>query len=356
MTLNDLPPPQWLDLGLSLLLFIAVAVLARPLLTLILDRFLGRLTGRTASRLDDVLLTALRPPLVGLALLLGFQAAIQRLDFLPRLTLFNFEDIFFVGYLLVSSIAIGRLVARLTAWYAAEVAPHTASKVDEQILPFVRRFAIILIVAFALIILLDHFGVEVSALVTTLGIGSLAIALAAQAALSDTISGFLIMIDQPYRIGDRIELLDLNTWGDVVDIGLRSSRIRTRDNRMVIVPNSLIAKTLIVNHSYPDNSYRLELELGVAYGSDLEHVRTTLIEAVGTVPGVLGDKPIEALLMKFGESSLIFRVRWWLDHYVESRRMYHKVNTAIYNALAHEGIEIPFPQRVVHMKSSAPEA
>ena len=110
------------------------------------------------------------------------------------------------------------------------------------------------------IILLDRFNIEVSALITTLGIGSLAIALAAQAALSDTISGFIIMVDRPFRIGDRIESLDLDTWGDVVDIGLRSSRIRTRDNRMVIVPNSLIGKSLVVNHSYPDTEYRIQIE------------------------------------------------------------------------------------------------
>ncbi len=114
-------------------------------------------------------------------------------------------------------------------------------------MPFVSRVALILLTVLGGIILLDHFNVEVSGLVATLGIGSLAIALAAQAALADTISGFIIMFDRPYRIGDRIEILELDTWGDVTDIGLRSTRIRTRDNRMAVVPNSVIAKNMVVN-------------------------------------------------------------------------------------------------------------
>ena len=187
-------------------------------------------------------------------------------------------------------------------------------------------------------------------MVATLGIGSLAIALAAQATLSDTISGFVIMVDRPFRIGDRIEIQDLDTWGDVVDIGLRSTRIRTRDNRMVIVPNSVIGKSLIVNHSFPDTQYRIQIHVGVAYGTDIEEARKVLIEAVSKVEGVLSDHPVEALFLEFGDYALIFRVRWWLDSYVDTRRMFDSVNTAMYNALNEAGIEMPFPQRVVSHK------
>jgi small-conductance mechanosensitive channel len=216
-------------------------------------------------------------------------------------------------------------------------------------MPFFRRIVLIILSIVILITLLGRFEVNVSALVTTLGIGSLAIALAAQAALEDTISGFLIMIDRPFRIGDRIEILDLDTWGDVIDIGLRSSRIRTRDNRTVIVPNSVIGKSLVVNHSYPEPVYRIQVHVGVAYGTDLELARQTMIEAVRGVEGVMPepDRPIEALFLEFGDSALIFRVRWWIESYVDTRRMFDKVNTAMYNALNQAGIEVPFPQRDV---------
>jgi small-conductance mechanosensitive channel len=168
--------------------------------------------------------------------------------------------------------------------------------------------------------------------------------------LADTVSGFVIMVDRPFRIGDRIEIQELDTWGDVIDIGLRSSRIRTRDNRMVIVPNSVIGKSLIVNHCYPDTQYRIQIRIGVAYGTDLELARRTMIEAVGGVEGVLPDRPVEALFLEFGDSALIFRVRWWLESYEDTRRMFDRVNTALYNALNDAGIELPNPQLDVHHK------
>ena len=243
-----------------------------------------------------------------------------------------------------------RVIGSIFDWYGEEIAPRMESDVYKQIFPFLRRLVFILLAIIAAIIILDYFNIEVSALVTTLGIGSLAIALAAQAALSDTISGFSIMLDRPFRIGDRIEIQELDTWGDVVDIGLRSSRIRTRDNRMVIVPNSLIAKSMIVNYSYPDTQYRIQIEIGVAYGTDIELARKTIIDAVRDVEGVLPDKKVEALVLQFGDSAMIFRIRWWLESYVDTRRMFDKVNTAIYNALEEAGIESPFPQQDVNFK------
>ena len=204
------------------------------------------------------------------------------------------------------------------------------------------------------IIILGHFNVEVSGLVATLGIGSLAIALAAQESLTDTIGGILILVDRPFSIGDRIEILDLDTWGNVMDIGLRSTRIRTLDHRMVIVPNSVISKNLIVNYSSPSPEYRLQIEIGVAYGSDVEQVREILVTTVRDVEGVLTDRPVEALFLHFGDSALIFRVRWWLDSYEDARRMFDRVNTAMYAALNEAEVEIPFPQRDVHHKI-APE-
>jgi small-conductance mechanosensitive channel len=243
-----------------------------------------------------------------------------------------------------------RLIFGLFVWYGKEMAMLTETDLDEQLIPFFRRVALIILSVIVFITLLDRFDVDVSALVTTLGIGSLAIALAAQAALADTISGFVIMVDRPFRIGDRVEIQELDTWGDVVDIGLRSSRIRTRDNRMVIVPNSVIGKSLIVNHSYPDTQYRIQIHIGVAYGTDLELARKTMIEAVRGVEGVLPDFPVEALFLEFGDSALIFRVRWWLESYEDTRRMFDRVNTALYEALNEADIQLPFPQRDVHHK------
>ena len=156
------------------------------------------------------------------------------------------------------------------------------------------------------------------------------------------------MIDRPFRIGDRIEIQELDTWGDVVDIGLRSSSIRTRDNRMVIVPYSVISQSLIVNYTYPSTQYRVQVHVGVDYGTNLEMARQTMIDAVLDVEGVLPDQEVEALFLEFGPSALIFRVRWWVDSYSDTRRMFDKVSTALYIALNEAEIEIPSPQMEVN--------
>jgi small-conductance mechanosensitive channel len=351
MNFLGLTGQEWLEIGISFGMVLVALILTRPILSFILDRIFSRFTNWTESNLDDVIVNALRPPLYWLVVIIVAQQAFYRLDF-PSEDLFAItEDLFFIFFALLVLVTLWRLISQISEWYTAEIAPSTDTTLDEQIVPFIRRVLLILLVALVIIIVLGHFEVEISGLVATLGIGSLAIALAAQAALSDTISGFMIMVDQPFRIGDRIEITELDTWGDVVDIGLRSTRIRTRDNRMVIIPNSIIAKSLVVNHAYPDVEYRIENHIGVAYGTDLEFARKTIVDAVRKVEGVLQHHPVEALFLEFGDSALIFRVRWWIETYVDTRRMFDKVNTAVYHALEEAGIEIPFPAIDIRQRS-----
>lgn len=342
---------QWLDIGISILILLGVLILGKWLISLLLEKFLFRITKRTKNNLDNQILRAARLPLYLLAVTLALHAALGRLNFLPEEWNSWIDEGFFVLYFLVGFIFSWRMVTHIFTWLADEVSLNTEATLDEQLFPFFQRIVLILVSAIGTITIFSHFDINITAMVTTLGIGSLAIALAAQNALEDTISGFLIMIDRPYRIGDRIELLDLNTWGDVVDIGLRSTRIRTRDNRMVVIPNSVIGKSLVVNYAYPNDQYRLEIHIGIAYGTDLEKARSVMVEAVTGVEGVLPDRPVEALFLEFGDSALVFRVRWWLESYVDTRRMFDRVNTAIYKALEKENIQLPFPQLDVHMKS-----
>jgi len=350
MNISEITLEQWLDIGLAIAVFLATAIFGRWIIKTFFGRVLRRFTSFTKNTLDDAILEAIAPPLYWLALIYAFQFAHNTLSDTFEQLQFDFDQVYFVLFALVGFIAAWRLIGNFADWYGKQLTTTGEVELGEQLLPFFRRVVLIILTLIVIIILLDHFNVEVSGLVTTLGIGSLAIALAAQATLSDTINGFVIMVDRPYRIGDRIEIQDLDTWGDVVDIGLRSTRIRTRDNRMVIVPNSVIGKSLIVNYSYPDTQYRIQIHIGVAYGTDIEEARKVLIEAVSKVEGVLSDHPVEALFLEFGDSALIFRVRWWLESYVDTRRMFDSVNTAMYNALNEAGIEIPFPQRVVSHK------
>jgi len=189
------------------------------------------------------------------------------------------------------------------------------------------------------IMLLSLYNINVNVLIASFGVMGLGISLAAQDTLSNVIAGVMIMIDQPFRVGDRIEIRGLGTWGDVVDIGLRSTRIRTRE---VIVPNNSISTDQVVNYTFPDPQYRIQIEIGVGYGQDIEKVRQIIIDTVSQVKGVLLDKPVDALYVEMGASAMTFRVRWWIDSYVDTRRMFDSVNSALQKALDEAGIEMPF--------------
>jgi small-conductance mechanosensitive channel len=347
MELMDVLTNYWPEIVRAIAILIGAGIFAW-LLHLVIDKAFVRLSKRTRTSLDDAILSAIRTPLFWLIMFIALQIALNQLSFLPPDWRERRADLIFVLYLLIGYILAHKLISNIMKWYQKEMAKRTDSTIDEQVMPFARRVVLIILAIVTIIVLLSHFGVDVSALVTTLGIGSLAIALAAQNTLSDTISGFAIVADRPFRIGDRIEILELNTWGDVLDIGLRSTRIRTRDNRMVVVPNSVIGKNLVVNHSIPSTVYRVQTHVGVAYGTDVDHARQVLIDAVRAQDWVMQDQRIEALFIEWGDSAMIFRVRCWIKHYVETRRIMDKLNTCLYKALNEASIDSPFPTQTLY--------
>ena len=135
----------------------------------------------------------------------------------------------------------------------------------------------------------------------------------------------------------------------MVDIGLRSTRIRTRDNRTVIVPNNIISTDQVVNYSYPDSHYRIQFEIGIAYGQDVEQVRRIIVDAVRQVDGVLPDRPVDALYVTMSDVAMIFRVRWWLESYVDTRYMFDRVNTALQKAFDEAGIELAIAEMDINI-------
>jgi MscS family membrane protein len=344
----------WTGVGLASLI-LAMALLLARFSRFLLDQFSQRVVHHTQTELDNVILKAADFPLRAALLVLGTQLALYVLavyGLIPFEWRDRIDSFFVIVYVGLAYLLLFGLTGGLIDWYGRNYVYVTETTIDDQFLGFFRHLAYILLTIGVIIIVLSQLDIEISGLVATLGIGSLAIALAAQATLGDIIAGFMIVIDRPFRVGDRVEVQDINTWGDVVEVGLRSTRILTRDNRLVAVPNSVIGKGLVINYSVPNSYFRVETHVGVAYGSDLEKARQTMIDAVAAEPWVMTERPVEALFLEFGDSGLIFRVRCWIEHFVETRRIMDKMNSALYNALERENITIPFPQRDLHVRST----
>jgi MscS family membrane protein len=211
-----------------------------------------------------------------------------------------------------------------------------------------KKVSKILIAALAVVIVLSRFDVNISAFIVSLGVGSLAIALAAQDTISNMIAGFIIMIDRPFRIGDRIKYG--TETGDVVEIGIRSTKILDFDNNLVIMPNNEIVKSKIVNVTYPNILTRVIIEVGVAYGTDLKKVKEIMLNAANSHSLISKEVPPDVVLLEFGDSSLNMRLSARTDDYKNAWKMQCELRETIYEEFSKAGVEIPFPQRVVYLK------
>ena len=329
---------DWLNLGASLLVVLFFGFLMSRLVYFLLEIAVSR----TETTYDDAFIKKIRSQILLITIVIGLQLGTHRLPFLDVEFKQWLNQLYITIYLVTATIIIWRLLDAFVDYYQSEVEPERDANQVDTLLILLHRAGRVLLITISLIMLLSLYNINVNTLIAAMGVGGLAISLAAQDTLSNVIAGVMIMIDQPFRVGDRIEIQGLGTWGDVVDIGLRTTRIRTRDNRLVIVPNNSISTDQVVNYTFPDPQYRIQIEIGVGYGQDIEMVRQIIIDAVSRVEGVLQDKPVDALYVEMGQSSMTFRVRWWIESFVDTRRMFDSVNTALQKALDAAGIEMPF--------------
>lgn len=247
--------------------------------------------------------------------------------------------------------AVGALVwvtGRLRKWVTD--GPLASRGVDLGV-----RFAIGSIVRYlgllvGLLVILGALGVRMDALTVAAGAVGVGIGFGLQQITSNFVSGLILLVERPIKIGDRIEVGAVN--GDVVQIAPRATTILTNDNIAIIVPNLSFVTEKVVNWSHSDRNVRFSVEVGVAYGSDTELVERLLLEVARANPGVLADPAPDVLLEAFGESSLDFRLRVWTKEYTTRPMILQsQLNFAIDRAFREHGVEIPFPQRDLHLRS-----
>jgi small-conductance mechanosensitive channel len=345
------------------LVMAAVMFFAAVLLGWIAKRFLTtvgrRIIDRTASELDNLILNILLDKIKWIAVVTGAYLASEEIakstteaDITARQLLGYANGIIFVCFVIVVTIVLIRIVDTSIKQAMERHARRTSSKLNEALLPLINRVVNILLATIALIIVLDHFGQDVSSLVVSLGVGSLAIALAAQDTLANMIAGFVIMLDRPFRVGDRIQLPS-GEVGDVYEIGIRSTKILDFDNNLIVSPNADLIKGRVVNYSYPEQVIRVVVEVGVAYGTELDRAKLIMTSLAKQHPDVLEDPLPEVFVVALADSSVNLRLVARTDDFRKKFRVETTLREQIYNTFRAEGIEIPFPQRVVYLANEA---
>jgi MscS family membrane protein len=212
------------------------------------------------------------------------------------------------------------------------------------------NIAKLVVLAGAIFLFLSLWKINVTPLLASAGIAGVAVALAAKETLSNFFGGITILLDQPYRVGDFI-ILDSGERGQVAEIGLRSTRILTRDDVQISIPNSIITNTKVINESAPEPRFRVRIKVGVAYGTDVDQVEEVLLTVARDNALVVPEPEPRVRFRTFGDSSLDFELLCWAHKPHDKGKLIHELNRGIYKAFDHTGIVIPFPQRDVHMHS-----
>jgi len=340
----------WSKQLLISVLIVGAAYLASRFAALLVARVATRVSQVTKGEWDEPTLARITAPLLALVNTAGLYVAIRRLPLPEKLHVVLSGILFIVNICLLATCAY-RLMDEALKRYGKRLAGEEMSR---QLIPLVQKIGSIFLFGTALIITLKHFSYDILSLVTALGVGSLAIGLAAKDTLANMISGFTLMIDLPFRIGDRIQLG--SQVGDVIDIGLRSTKIKSLDNSYLIIPNSELCNTLLINQDLPDSRGKGKVALGVAYGTDVALAKKVLVETAKAVPGVLADPAPEAFFTSFGDSALNLTLLFWTDSYTTVFGVTDKVNCAILDSFAQNGINIPFPTRTVFFEKDTNHA
>lgn len=328
-----------------------VAVVGSLLLAWIFDHVictaLRKVAGRTSFRFDDYLIEHLHKPIYMSLVLLGLALAVNLLQFGEPFDEIVFSTLLTLGYITWSLFLIRATRALLGAIASND---RRIGAVNPQTLPLFQNIALIAIVVISVYIIFTAWNIDMTAWLASAGIIGIAVGFAAKDTLANLFSGVFIMADAPYKIGDYV-VLDTGERGEITHIGIRSTRMMTRDDVEVTIPNSVMGNTKIINESGgPHEKYRIRVAVGVAYGSDIDKVREVLMDIALTDPDVCADPEARVRFRKFGPSSLDFELLCWIDQPMLRGRVLDTLNSRIYKRFIDEKIEIPYSKHDLYIK------
>ena len=336
---------RWLPSLIVLLIAAAVYGLAHW----ILGRAQRNWVTRTETRIDDLAVRLLRQILL---LSSGAWAAWRLLAIWELPTAAQWV---YAVWIAVLFFPLSRFVGDLLTAIEEEVLSRTETQLDKTALPLFNKAVRFVIVALGVVLALAELGINIAPLLAGAGVMGLALSLAAKDTLSNLIAGVLLIVDRPFQVGDRIELWtapnETGSWGDVIEIGLRATKIRNPDNLVVVVPNNQIMQRDIVNYTMSGQDIRLRIPFSVAYESDIDRAKELLVDVAHAVDGVKGDPAPIVIARGFGPSEVNLQLRVWILEARARRRIADEISERALRAFEEAGVEIPYPRRELYIRS-----
>lgn len=255
--------------------------------------------------------------------------------------------------ILLTSIA-NNIVNSLLPYLEHHIAAKTKTAVDNVIIDLFKKFSGIIIYTVGIILVLDVLGFNIMPFVAGAGVAGIAIGFAAKDTLSNLIAGVLLIIDRPFEVGDRIEVWsapkNAATWGDVIHIGLRATKIRTTDNIVIIIPNNEIMKRDIINYTTVTKEIRVRIPIGIAYDADIKKAKELIIKTALELDWVMQEPAPKVVVRNFGNSAVDLQARIWISRPRRRMDTISHVTDRVKEVFQEEGIEIPYPKRDIYIK------
>lgn len=334
--------------GLLTLLLVLLAYVFGKLIKTVVYRSLMKVATKTGNRKDDHLVDLLTRPLVLTTVTLALMMVVSVYQLPKGLQTATLSVL--ATILLFSWLRTGLRTARIVLELVGDN-HHRFEIVQERTIPVFDMTVKLLLVGLGAYIFLMIWGINPTAWLASAGVIGIAVGFAAKDTLANLISGLSIVADTPYKIGDYI-VLDTGERGRVTNLGMRSTRLLTRDDVEVTVPNAVIANAKIVNESGgPWVKHRIRVPVGVAYGSDVDEVCGVLEEIANGFSDIVKQPAPRVRMRALGNSSLDFELLAWIDHPEMRGRVRHDLLMSIYKVFNQKGISIPFPQTDIHVRS-----
>lgn len=330
---------------LPVILFL-VSLLITLFMRTIFYRITTKWAANTETPIDDLIINSTRLASILWCLIFALYLSMN-FAYLPVNILDSLRQIFVVLLFLSVTIVIAEILVKLIGFYIHKFA------VDLPVTELTFTLTRIIILSLGLLIVLSYLGIPIMPLVTALGIGGLAVALALQDSLANFFSGIHLLIEQAILIGDYIEL-NSGEKGYVLDIGWRTTKIRQIHNNVIIIPNKKLAESIITNFNLHEKRFLVRIEVSAGYESTPAYVERILLEitseAMGKVPGLLADPPPTVRFAPgFGEFSLDFTLFVNVNEVTDKYFVQHELRKRIFTRFREVGIEIPFPRRTIYI-------
>ena len=336
----------WENVALRFVAILTITVIAALLFKIILKTVLKPLAKKSKTKIDDIIIKSLASIMFWVILLIGIKIGLSQFE----LTTDVFQNIVSTLLVLIVSIFLFKIIGHFAKLWMNEWKFKTKTTADERLIPFLQKILKAVVIILAVIFIFSAWNVNISPFLATAGIAGLAIGLAVKDSLSNILGGLQLVLDRTFKVGDKVEL-ESGELGVILDIGLRSTKMKTYDNEVIYIPNGYLANAKIKNFSHPDVSIRVNVEFGVVYGSDTEKVRKVVLKALKKIETVIEEPEPVVQFLKMSDFSLDFIARAWVKEYTEAYSTKIRMTDEIYNALNKAHIGIPFPTRTVYTKA-----